>query len=362
MFDWLHRRRRPREELRPGRAPALTLAQIPDALDTSDPIPRINWQAVETWVASRPADEDAHERWCELQRQWVDELADALGEPYVWAESDELILWCSRAGDEARGLLAMAGRAYRATCEIVGPPADTPGKLVILCFGSVEEFYDYLAPLYPEGDYGGIGGVCISDGDTHIALPDVGPGVEGTLVHEMVHVCLGEDIPVWLQEGVAQIVPERVSGERRQPLSERAVRRHRHHWTKRGLDRFWAGQGFADADRGQELSYELAYLLVSILVGDHRTRVPAFLRAAKREDCGASAAREHLGLALGDLAAQFLGPGDWELKPRPPDEPDDTPEVPGGDAPPAPAPLPSTPPNRLFPSNCSLRLAAGVSL
>jgi hypothetical protein len=33
----------------------------------------------------------------ELQRQWVDELADAFGKPYLWAESDELILLTARA-------------------------------------------------------------------------------------------------------------------------------------------------------------------------------------------------------------------------------------------------------------------------
>ena len=319
MFGWLRRQRR--EAPRPDTPPPFALAEIPDALDRSDSIPRVNWPAVEAWAATRPADEDAHERWCELQRQWVDELAEALGDPYVWAESDELILWCARPGDEARDLLALADRAFRATCEIVGPPAEPLGKLVILCFGSNDEFYDYIAPLYPEGTYGGIGGVCVSDGDTHVALPDSPHGVESTLVHEMVHVCLGQDVPLWLQEGVAEIVPEHVSRQRRQPLNERDVRRHRHHWSKRGLDGFWAGRSFSEAGRGRDLSYELAYLLVSILAGDHRPRLPAFLRAAKRDDCGAAAAREHLGMSLGDLAAQFLGPGAWEPTSDPPDEP-----------------------------------------
>jgi hypothetical protein len=53
-------------------------------------------------------------------------------------------------------------------------------------------------------------------------------------------------------------------------------------------------------------------VLVSILLGDHRDRLPAFLRAATEADFGAAAAERHLGMTLGELAGQFLGPGDWE--------------------------------------------------
>jgi hypothetical protein len=320
MFEWLRRNRE--AQRRP--APAdFSLSLLPGALDASDGLPRVNWEAVQAWAAARPKGEDPHERWCELQRQWVDELAEALGEPYVWVESDELILLSSREPGDVRDLLAMADRAFAATCQIVGPPPEPLGKLVILCFASNDEFYDYVAPLYPEGSYGGIGGICIRDGDTHVALPDVGREVESTLIHEMVHVCLGDDVPAWLQEGVAQLVPEHVSGTRRPPLRERDVRRHQHHWAKRGLQCFWGGDGFTHDDRGQELSYELAYLLVSILIGDHRGRVPAFLRASTRGDFGVAAAREHLGMTLGQLATQFLGEGDWEPLLEPPQATDD---------------------------------------
>jgi hypothetical protein len=95
-------------------------------------------------------------------------------------------------------------------------------------------------------------------------------------------------------------------------MEERRIRRHRHHWSKRRLQAFWEARSFKDADRGQELSYELAYVLVSILLGDHREELPGFLRAAVQRDLGAAAAEDHLGMSLGELAAMFLGPGDWE--------------------------------------------------
>ena len=43
-------------------------------------------------------------------------------------------------------------------------------------------------------------------------------------------------------------------------------------------------------------------------------RAVDLLREADREDCGQAAARRHLKSGLGDLAAQFLGPGEWSPK------------------------------------------------
>jgi hypothetical protein len=204
-----------------------------------------------------------------------------------------------------RDLLKFAGRCYGATKEVVGPPRDGRGKLVVLCFASQEHMYDYLAPLTPDGEQGGVGGFCVQHGPPHIALPDLPGSLEPTLLHEMTHACLGDAVPGWVQEGVAQIVEERLSRQHRPPLEEHQVRRHRHHWTKRGLQGFWTAQSFRAHDRGQELSYELAYVLVSILLGDHRERLPPFLRSAVQGDFGAAAAREHLGLSLGQLAGSF---------------------------------------------------------
>ena len=70
------------------------------------------------------------------------------------------------------------------------------------------------------------------------------------------------------------------------------------------------------------MSYQLAEVLMRLLVADHRPRwfglsrerqrrFFAFLQEADRTDCGEAAAQEHLGFGLEQLANQFLGPGDW---------------------------------------------------
>jgi hypothetical protein len=315
VFGWF----KPRQSQGSEEPPRFALASVPDALDRAGPILYLNWPAIEAWIATLPkTTHDAKAYRDEVLRQWMDELADAFGEPYVWAESGELIVLTAREASDARDLLAFAGRCYAATKEVVGPPAGLPAKLALLCFGSQEHMYDYLAPMdADDGEYGGVGGFCVQCDPPHIVVPDLPASIESVLLHEMTHACLGADVPSWLQEGIAQLVEERLMNRRRPPMDEREIRRQRHHWSKRGLSTFWSGESFKAADRGQELSYQLAYVLVSVLLGDHNAALPAFLRTAGQHDHGASAAESLLGFTLGHLAARFLGPGDWEPSQEP---------------------------------------------
>jgi hypothetical protein len=135
----------------------------------------------------------------------------------------------------------------------------------------------------------------------------------------LVHLTL----PQWIEEGLAQMF-EHDMAPRPQPLLDaRAARQHKHVWGRRGLNEFWFGDGFYSAGRVQELSYKLEEVLVRLLIEDFRPRwfgwdrapqrrLVAFLRAADATDGGEAAAREHLGMGLGELASRFLGPGDWE--------------------------------------------------
>jgi hypothetical protein len=317
MFSWLRGRLASGSK---SESPQLSIADIPQALEWAESIPYLNWDAIEEWISSQPGTHSPNDYRCEIQRQWVDELADVFGPPYLWTESDELILLTARPAAEASDILRIAERRYRATKDVVGAPNSPQAKLVILCFDSQEHMYDYLAPMYPEGEFGGVGGFCVLEGPPHIALPDLRDSFEPTLLHEMTHACLGKDVPGWLQEGIAQIVEHRLLGHQPTHLDERRIRRHRHHWSKRGLQAFWEARSFSDPDRGQELSYELAYVLVSITAGDERDRFAAFLRAATSNDFGAAAAEQHLGFSLGELAGRFLGSGNWQPQPSP-DEP-----------------------------------------
>jgi hypothetical protein len=119
---------------------------------------------------------------------------------------------------------------------------------------------------------------------------------------------------LWLDEGVAQVIERIVVARDGFTIDNIQVEQHRMYWSPRKLQDFWSGCSFGQPDAGQRLSYQLAEVLVRNLLQDHRPRFVDFLAHARQADCGEDAAREYLGMSLGNCAATFLGPGDW--KPR----------------------------------------------
>ncbi len=91
--------------------------------------------------------------------------------------------------------------------------------------------------------------------------------------------------------------------------------RHRKFWGPAEIQQFWSGKSFLRADEGNELSYDLARIIVSQF-GAEWDRFRPFVLSANAEDGGASAATEHLGVHLGDAVSALL-----ELEPSPQWEP-----------------------------------------
>jgi len=147
------------------------------------------------------------------------------------------------------------------------------------------------------------------------------------LAHELTHAALSHlTLPLWLEEGLCQTFEHLLAGRVPLLLDGQLAARHKRYWNRRGLDEFWHGTGFAQPGKVQELSYQLAEVLLRLLIEESRPRLFGlvrrprqrlleFLRTADEEDCGAAACRESLQRELGDLAALFLGPGEWSPRP-----------------------------------------------
>jgi hypothetical protein len=114
-----------------------------------------------------------------------------------------------------------------------------------------------------------------------------------------------------VEEGCCEVISRRVARSGPLLLDNEAVRKHGRYWGRHRLGAFWTGRAFTQPDRGQELSYALAEVLVNNLLNDHGRQFRSFLIDAKASDCGEAAARKHFGISLGTLAAEFLGGGDW---------------------------------------------------
>jgi hypothetical protein len=314
----------------------------PERLDISDSfiweegLPRPQWDLLTAWVEARVAPDDRAAAWTDISRQWLEKLGPALGGDYHIGESDHFLLLTPLGEKAADQLLHFAERCRRDLLAAWPGVAAfrAEGKQVVLSLHDVETYYTYLSVFYPEGKYGGSGGAHVRDGRSQLVLH--GPNndrLAGPLAHELTHASLTHlSLPVWVEEGMTQQFERAAAGRPAFTVDSEEARRHKRFWKKHGLDLFWHGKGFHRPDKGQKLSYQLAEILHQLLVEEHRPRwfgldkAPqrrffAFLRGAKRSDGGAAAARTHLRRELGDLAARFLGPGDWS--PGPPVDQDE---------------------------------------
>jgi hypothetical protein len=77
----------------------------------------------------------------------------------------------------------------------------------------------------------------------------------------------------------------------------------------------WWGKSWLRQDNGNMLSYDLATHFVSLAAQDFDA-FRKFANAAKWEDAGVSAAREHLGYPVAHLAEAVLGEGPWQPSPE----------------------------------------------
>ena len=77
------------------------------------------------------------------------------------------------------------------------------GKRAAIIFGEQDDFFQYISHFSIEGEHPSGGGVSVSRGFTHIALPrTTGETVNQTIIHELTHDALAYlTLPLWLNEG-----------------------------------------------------------------------------------------------------------------------------------------------------------------
>jgi hypothetical protein len=300
---------------------------ITDAITWEDGLPCPQWDLLATWVESH-ADFDAErDAWTGVARQWLSVLGPALGPGYEVAETDEFLGLAPRADGVGPSLLRFAGRCRSELLSLLGGVTDfvVPGKQVIVVLGGANDYYRYISLYFPEGEHGGSVGVHVREGYPHIALRYLTNWeAETTVAHELTHSALHHlGLPLWIEEGLAQMFEHNMTGRSLLELDPEKAGEHKRYWKKHGLDAFWRGEGFSRPGKMQELSYQLAEILLRLLVEDSRPRwfglvkeprqrFYAFLRAARVQDCGAASCRNNMGFDLSDLAAKFLGPGEWD--------------------------------------------------
>jgi tetratricopeptide (TPR) repeat protein len=294
-----------------GFAMRVQLSAIPGAFH----LPRPNWEVIRAWVEAHVPKGDWALAWSDIVRQWLEMVKEALGGGYQLHDAGDKLLLAPSAFEQPESLIKVAASALTSVQEILGDVVGEGwrGPLPVLVFADADTYYHYISPFFPEGDFGSSAGVCLRREHTHVALYGTSlDRMEMTLVHELVHACLGHlKLPLWLEEGVTQSTEKKLHSWRRFTLDGEKAQQLKAYWRERGLRDFWWGTGFTLPDEGQQNSYLLARILFHLLVTDYSRQFLLFFRQAREEDAGEGSAREHLGQGLAELASRFLGPGSW---------------------------------------------------
>ncbi len=185
------------------------------------------------------------------------------------------------------------------------------GKHVLMFFSDPEDYFAYISFFYPEGAHPSrfrdiynrwLRPYCFAVCECFSA--------ENVIVHELLHNLLCHlRIPAWLNEGLAVMIEAQVA-HRSFHINHELADRHCRHWNEENIQAFWAGRSFHTPGDDSELSYSLGGIFVTLLSRNGADFI-AFITKADWRDAGQDAALTFLDRDLGEVAAEFLGPGNW---------------------------------------------------
>lgn len=297
-------------------------------LEFENGFPLLDWVAAKAWVDSLPPGQARAQAWGACELAWLAHLRAALGGGYRIEQQGSAVLLSALEQRVASATLAFVNKTLQRVTRVLDGIASAPdwGRDILIVFDDDETYYRYVAHAYPEaGEFARSGGMYIQGGCGHFVTVRADlRAIEPVIAHELTHSCLSHlPIPAWLNEGLAVNTEHRVCpppgdvfGARPSPQQMHA--RHRAFWGAGEIQAFWSGQSFLRADEGNELSYDLARILVDQFARDW-DRFRAFVLAADGADGGAAAATGCLGVDLGEAVAAVLeqpGGSAWAPDPR----------------------------------------------
>ena len=296
-------------------APGVEDFNIVGNLIDANGLPVVDWDAAQRWVDAIVGSEAQATAWAACEVAWLEHLRVALGQNYRLSLQGSTVLLSSLESNIADATLAFVGKTLQRVVQVLGGVAHIPegGNDILIVFDDDETYYRYVAHYYPEaGEFAGSGGMYIHQGCGHFATVKADlRAIEPVIAHELTHGCLSHlPIPAWVNEGLAvntehSLCPPPLDTFGSRPSPHQMHTRHRKFWGATEIQEFWSGKSFLRADEGNELSYDLARILISQFAGNWEQFRP-FVLAANVEDGAASAAREHLGVELGEVASALL--------------------------------------------------------
>lgn len=247
--------------------------------------------------------------------EWLDPVKQWLGPQFRFhVEADVVVL----SALEPRDALAAAGyiaktrkQVERVLGDLARFPADQPSVLIV--FDDQEDYYAYVSRFYPdEGEFAFSSGMFIGGEHAHFVIGrDELSRIEPVVAHELTHSALAHlQLPLWLDEGIAVNTERRLCGMGASEFTAQELHvMHRRFWNTERIQEFWSGRSFQRVDEGNQLSYDLARIIVE-QTGRDWAAFTRFAGNAERGDAGVAAAARFLELDLVRYVSEIVGLSD----------------------------------------------------
>ena len=285
------------------------LDSIPRSTYIADGLTRLNADWITEHISTTVGEQAYDRAWRAIIPQWLGRLSEELRGTYRIDESPEFTILQPASVERPNRLVDHAERSRLLAMRFwpgLAIEQDVFGKHVVIVAESQDDYYDYTSHYYPDGEFGGSGGMCIrGTGYTHMILNASAPYVqELALTHEITHALLAQlPLPLWIEEGMVQIVEENIN---QNVVPYINAFEHKAYWSEHTLAGLWLGSAFHEEGPGQSLAYQLSRHMVFELAKKDMKRLIAFANEAMQLDAGRAAAIKHLGHSLSGCLPDFL--------------------------------------------------------
>lgn len=296
----------------------VNVADVAHIWNNGDEWPRIDWSRAEPWIATQfsvgytPA-----ELRRAIMRAYLDASRDRLEVAHIrWSTAS--VEGLAPATVLSGGSLAtFAQRAMELLARDLSPVLgeEPVADVAVVMIEPIERFFDFASAFFPdEGEFASFGGLYLREQESAgadmpiVALaPSSLESAKSALAHELTHHALRDcALPLWLEEGLTQVMEERITGWSHFQLELTTQRRHAEVWGRIGLGSFLDGSAFGSPEDDHQ---ELAYHLAQWIACQELTRRPKlffeFLRRC-RELGPDDACREVLGVSPSELLAEHI--------------------------------------------------------
>jgi hypothetical protein len=247
-------------------------------------VPYINWKKVRAEGATHPA-RRTERYYTSLIKRWLALFPAAFGGTFTLLESPDVLYYTYFEPDVARERFQIICEIRAKLIEVLGDivPKEYVGKNLILEFGTLEDYYRYIAHYYPKPTnkkkavFPSSAGVMLSGGYMHIALSHFARRSLSSIVsHELSHVWLAYyRPPSWLNEGIATNVESMFGASRllwEMPQYRSLVDEPFSTWTKKMFKSFVSGR-MTGRYKYQHTFYQTAFVVVHNIL-DSRIDLP----------------------------------------------------------------------------------------